>query len=198
MSKDKKDRIKLKLSLIFSICFAVVIMATIILPNMIDLNGTPGQMHFEGNPVYFCDEAFDISSCHNKTALKTGVFSNGGHNFMETDFDIIEFANKTTENKPNYIWHEERPEWINPGCHQQLNTTETIFNCYPENNLKEIYVNATENLDIIEFASSKENVMDKIIRLQQECENKQWIFNFTMYNGTLDSWECNMPFTPIP
>ncbi len=93
---EATDRKKLKISLIFSICFAVVIMATIILPNMMDLSGN-NQMHFEGNPVYFCDEAFDINSCHNKTALKAGVFSNGGRNFMETDFKIMEFGNKTNE-----------------------------------------------------------------------------------------------------
>ncbi len=109
MTPEQKDRRKLKVSLIFSICFAVVIMATIILPNMMDLNGEPGKMYFEGNPVYFCDEPFEISSCHNKTSLKNGVFSNGGHNFMEVD--MFDLENMTLAEKSGFNLAKEITAW---------------------------------------------------------------------------------------
>ncbi len=142
MTEEEKDRKKLKITLIFSICFAVIIMATIILPNMMDLSGDTKPMQFEGNPVYFCDEVFEISSCHNKTALKAGMFSGGGHLYTERDFAIMEFASE------NMSLAETS------GFNISKEIIDEIIEFTSGNITEPITVNATENLDIIDGLGS--------------------------------------------
>ena len=76
----------LKACIISGIVISTVIVVYGILPMYMDTE--PAPMKYHGNPAYACTEAFQISTCLNKTNMDSYVWSNNGHIVTDIGFKL--------------------------------------------------------------------------------------------------------------